>query len=132
MNKDSVAWSDAPSKAFWHCPLALTIGLLVAASLAFGRPALGDNLPSMDSDAFHRFNLYLDRTSAAGTTDHVSIGAYPASVNSTQLVVVRGAGDTACVINSAPYDAINMEVDSTRKPSATTRLRPPGMRRPWL
>jgi hypothetical protein len=87
-----------------------SISMALASILAGSASAA---VPTNDAEAFKRLDLYLDRTTSQGTSDHINISSYPAFLDSPQLIAIRGPGDTVCVIRSTPYDGMNMAVTNT-------------------
>ena len=92
----------------------VTTFLLVIA--AHPRRADAQYHASNDAAAFRTFSLYTDRTASAGTTDHVNLSVYPASLNNAAYMVLHTVGsvtDTVALLNSQPYDATGMEVNGS-------------------
>jgi hypothetical protein len=94
-----------------------TIARILAVAIVFHASSATAQLrPSNDLSAFRTFDLYTDRTAAVGTTDHVNLSAYPASLsNPTYMVLhtVASVTDTVALLNLQPYNATGLEVNGT-------------------
>lgn len=100
------------ARSFW---LVVVPVLLVAQPVAAASP-------TNDQAAFRTFHLYSDRTSSANVIDHTNVMAYPGSLISPALLVLRspGSSDTVALFSSMPNDGIFFEATTPSPVSHST------------
>lgn len=110
------------------CPLAVEVAMIARSfwiAVAMNAVAVGSAAaasPTNDAAAFKTFHLYTDRVASGNVIDHTNVMAYPGSLISPALLVLRspGSSDTVALFRSMPNDGIFLEVNEGASQSYST------------